>query len=129
MSWARVSLVILLFSGVLIAQHGTAPNGYWPMGYNGDMWSGQITAVNPDTREITLTYKHKEKEETFIGVLKPGYAVKKQDGTAAEVQMQHIPIGVYMVAYYSPKTKKENGLKVKYNEIFDFALSQSPPKN
>ncbi len=122
-----VILTVIFLTVSAVAQHGTAPQGYFPMGYNGDTWSGTITAVNPDTREITLIYNGKNKEETFTGVLKSGYT-RTKDGKPFEVPMADIPVGYYMVAYYMPETKKVDGKKTKYYEIFDFKLYRKEPK-
>lgn len=127
MKWHLTFLLLFLFTGILVAQHGTAPNGYWPMGYNGDTWSGTVKAVNPETREISLSYNGKKGEETFTGTLIKGYK-RTKDGTTFEVQISQIPVGSYMVAYYTTKTRKVEGKKEKYNEIFEFELSPSAPK-
>lgn len=121
-------LTVILLTTLASAQHGTATAGYFPSGYSGDTWSGTVTAVNPDSREITLTYKGKGKEETFSGVLKAGYTRTGKDGKPFEVQMAEIPVGSYMVAYYMAKTKKVDGQKMKHYEIFDFELSPTAPK-
>jgi hypothetical protein len=126
----RLSLVLIavLFpSNTLLAQHGTASSGYFPMGYSGDTWSGTVTAINPATREITLLYNGKKGDETFTGVLEKGYQRRGKDGKSFEVQMSEIPVGSYMVAYYMQKTKKVEGKKEKYNEIIDFELSATAP--
>jgi len=38
-------------------QHGTAPPGYYPMGYSGDTWAGEVVSTDEATLEITLTSK------------------------------------------------------------------------
>ena len=100
------------------AQHGSAPPGYYPMGYAGDTFTGTITAVNPDTRELTLTYSKGEKTENFVGVLKPGYRVNGPNGKPMELQMSDIPVGVKVTAYYMAKSRKVDGKKTRYYEIF-----------
>ncbi len=97
------------------------------MGYAGDTWRGTVTAVNPQTREITLTSSKKGKEETFVGVLREGYSVTLKDGSTREVKMTDIPTGTYMLAYYMRRDKKVDGKKVSYHEIFDFRLWKSGP--
>ena len=128
MRWTLMLVVLVLVSGgVTYAQHGTAPTGYYPMGYNGDMWTGAVTAVNDDTREITLSYedtKHK-KTETFVGVLEDGYEVTTRDGQKHELKVSEIPLGTHLIVLYSPKAKKANGKKIKYYEIFKIQVA--PP--
>ncbi len=123
-----VLVLMLLTIGFAAAQHGSASAGYFPLGYSGDTWSGTVTAVNPDTREITLTYKGKSKEETFTGVLQEGYTRTGKDGKPFVVEVGKIPVGSYVVAYYMEKTRKVDGQKVKYNEIFRFDWYASAPK-
>ena len=54
------------------AQHGTAADGYFPVGYEGDTWTGAVTTTDDTTRTVNLTYSSKKKTETFTGVLKEG---------------------------------------------------------
>ena len=109
---------MLVFAGVSIAQKGTAENGYWPMGYSGDTWTGEITAVKEDTREFTLTYKKGDKEQTFVGVIAKGFTVKLKDGKDYEVKMDEL-LGMRAKAYYITKSKKDAaGIVTKTNEVF-----------
>ncbi len=100
------------------AQHGTAENGYWPMGFNGDTWTGVVSAANDDTREITLTYTKGDKTQTFTGVLQEGYNVKANDGTPHHLKVSEIPLGTRLKVYYMAREHKVEGRKVKYNEVF-----------
>ena len=100
------------------AQHGTAENGYWPMGFNGDTWTGVVSSTNDETREITLTYTKQDKTETFVGVLLDGYKVKAKDGTPHELKVSEIPRGMRVKTYYIERSRKVEGKKVKFNEIF-----------
>ena len=124
-----ITLGLLMLTGVAAAQHGSAPDGYYPINYAGDTWSGTVTAVDLNTREITLSYQDKGKEENFVGTLQKGYRRKDKSGKFFEVPMTSIPVGSYMIAYYMAKTRKENGEKTKYLEIFDFKLYETGPKN
>jgi hypothetical protein len=110
--------LLLAFCSVASAQHGTAPNGYYPPGYVGDTWTGTVTSVNDEAREITLTYTKGDKTETFTGILQAGYKVKLKDGTSKELKPSSIPIGARLIVYYTPQTKKQDGKKVKIYEIF-----------
>lgn len=109
---------LILFAGVSMAQRGTAEPDYYPGGYNGNTWTGKVTAVDESTREFTLSYTSGSKTQTFIGVLSKGYRVKMKDGQDYEIKMTDI-IGMTIKAYYITKTKKDNnGVKVKTNEVF-----------
>jgi hypothetical protein len=109
----------LFLAGTLAqAQHGTASPGYYPPGYSGDTWTGTVTSVNDQTREIALTYTNNDKTESFTGILQAGYKVKLKDGTTKELKPSDIPISTRLIVYYITETKKMDGKKVKTYEIF-----------
>jgi hypothetical protein len=109
---------LILFTGVSMAQKGTAEPDYYPQGYSGDTWTGEVTSINEDTREFTLTYTKGDKSQTFVGVLPKGYKVQMKDGRDYEVTMADL-MGKRIRAYYINKSKKDaNGVKVKTNEVF-----------
>jgi uncharacterized protein YfcZ (UPF0381/DUF406 family) len=101
-----LAVVLLVVPGILQAQHGTAPGGYWPMGFNGDTWRGEVSAVNDDSREITLVYSTQEKTETFVGVLQEGYKAKLKDGTLVELKVSTIHLGTRLEVYYMPRCER-----------------------
>jgi hypothetical protein len=114
-------LLILFFAlaGIVAAQHGSAGNGYFPPGYNGDTWTGNVSATDDATRSITLTYTNKNKTETFTGVLKdPCCKVKMVDGTMKDLKVSEISQGRKMILWYIPTTTKVDGKKSTVNEIF-----------
>ncbi len=119
---------LLIFTSVLRAQHGTAPNGYYPMNYHGDTWTGAVTSVNDQTREITLAYTKGDKTEAFTGVLKAGLKAKRTDGSEVELKPSDFPIGTRLVVYYTPQTKKVEGQKVTTYEIFAFTAAPKESK-
>src|SRR2546421_4568821 len=59
-------LILSSLNGVALAQKGTAPPGFYPSGFNGDTWSGEVTAVDETKREMTLTHGKDEKAKTFL---------------------------------------------------------------
>ncbi len=87
------------------AQHGTAGNGYFPSGYEGDTWSGAVATTDDTTRSVTLTYSSKKK-------------VKMSDGTVQELRPSQLSPGRRIMVYYIPKTTKAEGKKTTVNEIF-----------
>jgi hypothetical protein len=115
---AFAACILLVLAGLLHAQHGEAGNGYFPIGYAGDTWTGEVSAVNDETREITLVYNGARKAETFVGVLEQGYKAKLKDGSLAEVKVSLIHIGRRMKVYYMAKERKVNGRKERFYEIF-----------
>ncbi|HKV05345.1 MAG TPA: hypothetical protein VJO53_09595 [Candidatus Acidoferrales bacterium] len=116
----------LVVSAPALAQHGSARDGYYPLGYVGDTWTGTVTSTNDDTREITLTYTKGDKTESFTGVLQSGLKAKRRDGSETEWKPSDIPLGTRIVVYYMAQTKKVEGRKVKFYEIFRFT---SVPKD
>src|SRR5580693_5093046 len=58
-------ILLLTLASSALAQHGTAENGYYPPGYNGDTWTGAILSANEQTSEITLSYTKGGKSQTF----------------------------------------------------------------
>jgi uncharacterized protein YdbL (DUF1318 family) len=119
----RTEFLAVVFGGLLsprttLAQRGTAESGYWPMGYNGDTWTGEVVAVNDDTREVTLRYTKGKKTQTFIGELVPGYKVRLKDGSTRELRVSEIGLGRRIKVYYMERTRMVNGKKSKYCEIF-----------
>ena len=116
-----IAIVLVVSNGEALAQKGTAETDYYPMNYAGDTWTGVVTSVNEDTREFTLTYKKKDKEETFVGVLAKEYRHKMADGTFQQIKLDDL-MGMTIRAYYMSKTKKVNDQKVKYNDVFKFKI-------
>ena len=110
--------LLLLCTGISVAQHGTAEPDYYPSGFNGDTWSGEVTAADEDTREFTLTYTKGENTKTFVGILAKGYTVKMKDGKDYEIKMSEL-MGMRIKAYYVTKKKKDaNGVKIETHEVF-----------
>ena len=110
--------LVFICAGISIAQHGTAEPGFYPAGFNGDTWTGEVTAANEDTREFTLTHTKGNKSQTFVGVLPKGYTVKMKDGHDYEIKMAEL-MGIEIQAYYITKKNKDaNGVKVETHEVF-----------
>jgi len=116
-----IFVAAVLSAGVSLAQKGTAEPDYYPQNYSGDTWTGVVTAVNEDTREFTLTYKKKDKEETFVGVLGKDYKHKMADGTLQQINLDDLK-GMTIRAYYMSKTKKAGDQKNKYNDVFKIKI-------
>jgi hypothetical protein len=111
--------VLFLMAGTVSAQHGSAGNGYFPQGYNGDTWTGSVTSTDDTARSITLTFENKNKTETFTGVLRDTCCkVKMADGTMKDLKVSEISQGRRMIVYYVPTSVKVDGKKSTVNEIF-----------
>lgn len=117
-----LAILFVLSNGSALAQKGHASeSGYYPTGYAGDTWTGVVTSVNEDTREFTLTYKKKDKEESFVAFLAKEYRHKMANGTFEQIKLDDL-MGMTIRVYYMPKTKKVNDQKVKYNDVFNFKI-------
>jgi hypothetical protein len=62
-----VALAFLaLCAGVSSAQKGKADPDYYPLGYTGDTWTGEVTAFDNQQRTLTLTSGGGKKAATFV---------------------------------------------------------------
>jgi hypothetical protein len=111
-------LVVLCTGSLSCAQHGTAVSGYFPEKYMGDTWTGVLTAVDDDTREITLTYKNGAKTESFVGVLEKGYLAKQINGPERELKPSDLQKGTKLTVLYYTVTEKIQDKKVKVKTVF-----------
>ena len=119
-SWIVAVILLLSFQGVLLGQYGTAENGYYPKGYIGDTFTGEVVSTDDQAREVTLTHTNPKsgKTETFSGVLEEGYTVKLKDGTLHELMPSKIRPGAHLKVYYTATGKKVAGKKTTVNTIF-----------
>lgn len=109
------------------AQHNEDPSFYYP-GFHGDTWTGEVSAVNADTREITITNKKGDKTETFTGVVEKGMKVY-QNGVPKELDFSKIQKGMKLTLYYiGGAERKENGKKIKYNRIVNITIAPAETK-
>jgi DNA-binding beta-propeller fold protein YncE len=151
MKLGRLTLISFLLATVAVAQKGTAGSGFYPMGYVGDTWTGEVTATDEDKRELTLTYKKGDKTQTFVAFI-PNTGVgwmtdeegdrviaiypqdedkdKKKDSNQtgkkpipepAHLNLQDL-IGRRVTVYYISREKKVNEQKVKLNEVIRIKL-------
>jgi hypothetical protein len=100
-------------TGVL-AQHGDAGPDFQAPGFLGDTWTGQVSVIDPEKREITLTATTKKGAETFVAYV-PAHFTNGDE--KAEVKMSDFAIGQNLRVFYIPKNPKINGQKVRRNEI------------
>lgn len=120
----KAKLAILILSIVSIgyvqahAQHGSAPAGYhYPQGYMGDTWTGVITALDADKREVTLTYTDKKGPHNFVAYIPKHYKVHFENGEEGDLKMTDLQLGQTIRVYYQPKTAKVDNQKIKRNEV------------
>jgi hypothetical protein len=106
-----VLLAMLFLPGSLVAQHGSANNGYFPSAYQGDTWTGIVSNTAPSARELSLVYTHKGKTDVFEGVLSKSYRVQSNgDKEKQQIAAAGIAMGVHLKVYYVPnQTSDELG--------------------
>lgn len=64
-----------------------------------DNWTGTVKSVDHDKSMITLEYAHKNKVESFTGVLKPPVGVVDQYGNPVKPPI-HIQAGDRLLVHY-----------------------------
>src|SRR5512146_1657677 len=104
-------MVICAATAIISAfgQHGTAPKGYYPSGYGGDIFTGVVKAVDATQQSLTLVYEGARTPETFTARLENPCIVPSQTGrpmTAADIE-----IGTNLTVFYSTRSRKVEGRK------------------
>ncbi|MDQ3907032.1 MAG: hypothetical protein M3268_01680 [Acidobacteriota bacterium] len=134
----RTTLILALAAACSLsaaAQKGTAESGYYISGYNGDTWTGEVTAVDNDKRELTLTYVNGKKTQTFVVTVPDGPFGWSKDSSGDRVLLFVAPdkkakaaqadterpdlkefVGHRIKVYYVEKEKKDGDHKIKFNE-------------
>jgi hypothetical protein len=119
-SVSRLGLLLLMSSITPVhAQKGIASPGYYPIGYNGDIFTGQF--VSSDTADqVKLDYKKGDKTKSFDGKLEsPCHApTKDKHREVKELRLSSIPAGTVLTAYYAPAKIKVAGTKVRTDLIW-----------
>jgi hypothetical protein len=104
-----VLLATLLLPVSLIAQHGTADNGYFPSAYQGDTWTGVVSNLDPTTKLLSLVYTHKGKTDVFEGVLSKSYRVQSSgDKEKQQIVATGIAMGGHLRVFYVPNQASDN---------------------
>jgi hypothetical protein len=60
-----ITVCLLLSVGLCQAQKKKADPDYYPMGYSGETWTGEVTAVSNEKRTLTLTHTKGKDVVTF----------------------------------------------------------------
>jgi hypothetical protein len=108
-------LLLSLACAVAFAQYGTAPEGDFPVSYNGDTFTGTVIASDGD--QLTLNYVKGSKTDNFTGRLAGGCAVPTTNNSNHKMTATDIPKDTVMTAYFNRVTKKVDGQKTKENQI------------
>ena len=115
----RYACMVLLLT-VALAQHRTAPNGYYPRNYQGDIFTGEV--IDGPLDVLTLRYTNGDKQELFTGRFESPCAVPTKDGKMGAMTPADVPLGSVLTAYYYGNTAKKDGLKAKENVILGIAF-------
>jgi hypothetical protein len=57
---------LILWASVTVAQKEQAESDYYPLGYSGDTWIGEVTAFDNERRTLTLTHTDGKNVVTFV---------------------------------------------------------------
>ena len=57
---------LVLCVGFALAQKGKADSDFYPMGYSGETWTGEVTTFDNDKRTLTMVYGEGKKATTFV---------------------------------------------------------------
>jgi hypothetical protein len=117
LGWLAAVLLGVVFL-LQAQQRMQAPSGWYPNRYRGDIFVGDVQAVNQETQEFTLVTKDKNgKEQSFTGKLDaPCDVPSKEKGR--KLKVEDIPVQSSMAALYNVDTEKRNGEKVNVNSVF-----------
>ena len=108
-------LLTLVLSGTGAAQKGTAPNGYYPGGYNGDTFTGKVVQTTDDT--ITLNYVHGSKTDTFEAYSTALCNLPSTKTTTQPMPLSKIQTGAVVTLFYESKETKVDGKKQRKNQV------------
>jgi hypothetical protein len=102
-----------------LAQYGTAPSGYYPVGYTGATFTGTLVSATQSPELITLRYTNGAKTDDFIGRPESTCAGKVQGGVAQQYHLSQVPKGTVLTVFYTTATSKDkDGQKNKEHVIF-----------
>lgn len=102
-----------------LAQHGSAPTGYYPLGYRGSIFTGTLVSASQSPELVTLRYTKGTHTEDFVARPESTCAGKVQDGTPRPYHLSEIPKGTVLTVFYTTVTSKDkDGRKSKDNVVF-----------
>ena len=120
----RILLAVCFLSNPVLAQYGSAPNGYYPHSYFGATFTGTLEVTKGDPQEITLVYSKGAKSERFVGKLETPCHWKTKDGVSHSFENSEAWKNTVLTAFYKMNTKKSGGQKVSENVIIAFSVSE-----
>ena len=115
-------LLMLAFSGTVVAQEGTAPNGYYPAGYDGATFRGKVVLTTDDT--ISLNYVHGSKTDTFEAYATAPCNLPSTKTTTQPMPLSQVQTGAVITVFYEPKVTKIDGRKQKKNQVIGILFQE-----
>ena len=76
---------LVICAGVSQPQKGTAESDYYPVGYSGDTWTGEVSAFDNNLRTLTLTYAGGKSVQTFVASIPDSPYEWARDGRKSRV--------------------------------------------
>lgn len=115
-----VAALSLILASPVTGQYATAPNGYYPSGYHGQTFTGNVVAANDSM--ITLNYTKGKKAQTFVGTYQQPCAVTR-NGRIDRLKPSDLPKDAPVTVFFMPETKKlADGEKAQENVVFGIKL-------
>jgi hypothetical protein len=97
-----------------LAQHGSAPSGYYPVGYTGSIFTGTLVSASQSPELVTLRHNKGTHTEEFVGSPESTCAGKVQGGVAQQYHLSQVPKGTLLTVFYTAATSKDkDGQKTK----------------
>jgi hypothetical protein len=119
-----VALAALVFAVVAQGQYSTAPNGYYPFGYAGSTFTGNLESVDAENQGLTLTYTKGGKVERFAGRLMAACKWKDKNDVQHESRVSDLSKGAVLTAFYSARTRKSGGAKITENLVIGLSYAE-----
>jgi hypothetical protein len=116
-------IILALLSGAAVvacAQHGTAPNGYYPHSYFGATFTGEV--IDGPLDVLTLRYKKGSQEEMFTGKFEVPCPAPTKDGKMGAMSPADVPLGSLVTVFYYGKTAHANGKSAVENVIIGISF-------
>lgn len=108
-----LAAMLLLFPCALLAQHRTAPSGFYPPDYSGDTFTGTVVSTDSLNDTVTLEYhaQQRDLESLLVRLDDGGCAVPSRTGEP--MHAKNIPQGSVVTIFYAPRNEKHDGKKTK----------------
>src|SRR5271165_1782096 len=97
-SQGKLLVVLLFITTAALAQYGSAPPGYYPLGYSGDTFTGKVVSVDDSAQTISMLFDNGKKTQNFTGVFDKPCSVPTKNGEA--MKPSDISVGTDLTAFF-----------------------------